>query len=113
MPAPRSPVASHPVRILVGVVLACALGGWLSHRFTAEALRDANPETERRIAVLELGALSSLVQRAGGDEEALAKAVQKWQGKAHGVAQTRVVLTAGARLAASTAPDDRGEKAAP
>jgi arabinogalactan oligomer / maltooligosaccharide transport system permease protein len=110
--AARAP--RHRVRFAVGVVLACALGGWLSHRFAQQAVRDETRGVETRKAVVQLEALTALVQRAGGESEALTRAVAAWQAKNPSVAQARVLYMNGLRLAASTArADSSGERAAP
>ena len=104
---------SHPLRFGVGVALAAALGCWLSYRFVGQAVRYETGDVERRQAVVALEALSSLVQRAGSDGEALRKAVATWQAQAKGIQQIRVLYMSGLRLEASTAAEDTGEHAAP
>jgi arabinogalactan oligomer/maltooligosaccharide transport system permease protein len=99
------------LRFAIGLVLAGALGCWLTHRFAGEAVRAEAAEAESRRSVVALEALTTLVARTPDD--ALGRAVADWQARTRGVAQARVLTIAGARLAASTAPADTGERAAP
>src|SRR5262249_33769690 len=99
------------LRLAVGVLLAGALGAFLTHRFANEAVRHEAAEAQSRRAVVALQALTTLVAKT--PEEALGRAVADWQAKTAGVAQARVLYMSGLKLAASTAPADAGEKAAP
>ena len=105
--------SAHRLRFLIGVALGAALGAGLVRGFVADASRQAADATEERKAVVALEALTSLVQRAGGEGEAVRKAVAAWQARTPSVSQVRVFLADGMRLEVSTAPDDGGERAAP
>ncbi len=104
---------AHRVRFAVGILLATVLGGGLSFKFTREAVRHETAGVEVRKAVVELQALTALVQSAGGDGDALRKAVSAWQAQMKDVAQVRVLIMSGLKLEASTAVADVGDRAAP
>ncbi len=104
---------AHRLRFAAGVLLATLLGCWLFHRFTEEAVRHETADIVRRRAVVALGGLSALVQRAGEDGDALRRAVSAWQAQTETASQARVLIIGGSRLEASTAPQDSGEAAAP
>jgi arabinogalactan oligomer/maltooligosaccharide transport system permease protein len=78
---------------------------WLLAGARGQLARDA----QTRRAVISLLALTELAQRSG---EGLQPALTAWQARQDGGA-ARVVLLAGARLEASTAPGDSGDRAAP
>jgi len=63
MPAPPA----HRLRFLIAVALGAVLGAVLLRGFVSDASRQVADEAEERRAVVTLQALTSLVQRAGGD----------------------------------------------
>jgi arabinogalactan oligomer/maltooligosaccharide transport system permease protein len=108
------PAASaHRLRFLIGVGLGAVLGAVLLRGFVSDASRQVADEAQERQAVVTLQALTSLVQRAGGEGDAVRSAVSAWQSRTPSVSQARVFRADGIRLEASTAPDDAGDRAAP
>jgi arabinogalactan oligomer/maltooligosaccharide transport system permease protein len=105
-PSPR-------LRFGTGVLLAAALGAFLTHRFTQQAVRNELAGVERRVAVVSLNGLGALVARVAAEPEALRKGVAAWQAGTPAASQARVLFLSGARLEASTAPADAGDQAAP
>ena len=104
---------AHRLRFLIGVALGAVLGALLLRGFVSDASRQVADEAEERRAVVTLQALTSLVQRAGGEGDAVRGAVAAWQARTPSVSQARVFRADGIRLEASTAPDDVGDRAAP
>jgi arabinogalactan oligomer/maltooligosaccharide transport system permease protein len=102
---------SHRLRFLSGLLLGAGLGAWLVHGFVSDARRRAAGELEVRQAVVALQAVTSLVERAGGEGEAVRRVVAAWQAGTPGVASLRIAR--GMQLEASTAPGDSGDRAAP
>ena len=98
------------LRFLAGLALGAACGVWLAHGFTGDALRQVAAETEERKAMVSLQALTSLLQRAGG-EDAARKVALAWIAGTPGAAQVRVAK--GMELTVSTAPADTLSQAAP
>jgi arabinogalactan oligomer/maltooligosaccharide transport system permease protein len=107
-PAPSRDGRRLAVGLAVGLLVGVGGTAWLLRGARAQLERDAGT----RRAIVSLLALGELVGRAG-DGDALQPAVAGWQRRQDGVAEARVVLLPGARLAASTAPDDAGDRAAP
>ena len=108
------PAASaHRLRFLIGVALGAVLGAALLRGFVSDASRQVADEAEERQAVVTLQALTSLVQRAGGEGDAVRSALAAWQSRTPAASQARVFRADGIRLEASTAPDDAGDRAAP
>src|SRR4051812_28530829 len=95
---------SHRLRFMAGLLLGGGAAVWLLHAIATDARRQAAFETEQRKAVVALQALVALVAQ---DPLPQVK-VGSWQA---GVAQVRVAR--GSQLVASTAPDDKGDRAAP
>lgn len=104
---------SHRRRFVAGLAVAAAVGVGL----TAVWLRFARVETAatlaRREAIASVLMLTDLVERAGGEGDAVRAAVNAWQAQAPREGFARVVLLDGIRLEASTNPADQGEQAAP
>ncbi|MFO0583457.1 MAG: sugar ABC transporter permease [Anaeromyxobacter sp.] len=95
----------------VGLGLLVAVGGGAALLRGAHAQLDRDADTRR--AIVSLGALSELAARTGDDGEKLRAAVEGWQKAQPAGTHARIVLLSGARLEASTAPGDVGDKAAP
>jgi arabinogalactan oligomer / maltooligosaccharide transport system permease protein len=104
---------AHRLRVLIGVALAALLGAGLVRSFVAGASRQIADDAEERKAVVALEAVSSLLQRAGGQGDIARSAVAAWQARTPSVSHVRVFLSDGMRLEVSTAPGDAGERAAP
>jgi arabinogalactan oligomer/maltooligosaccharide transport system permease protein len=111
VPAAPSASASPRRAFAAGLAVALAVGAGGTAWLLAGARRELARDAETRRAVISLRALEELVRRTG-DGEALGPALVAWQA-AGGGGEARVVLLGGARLAASTAPADTGERAAP
>ncbi len=111
--AGRRPEPSHRARFLAGLALALAVGIGLSWAWLGGARGRAAEGRERREAVARLLVLVDLVQRAGGEGDALRAAVAAWQGAAPAPSSVRVAVLQGLRLEASTDPRDTGTRAAP
>ncbi len=102
---------SNLSRFLVGTALAAALGVGLALALAASARREVAEERARRTAVVSTLALADVLSRAWGSPERVREAVARFTEQA--VARARVVGLAGARLEASTFPEDAGAKSAP
>jgi arabinogalactan oligomer/maltooligosaccharide transport system permease protein len=102
---------SNLSRFLVGTALAAALGVGLALALAASARREVAEERARRSAVVSTLALADVLSRAWGSPERVREAVARFTEQA--VARARVVALGGARLEASTFPEDAGAKAAP
>jgi arabinogalactan oligomer/maltooligosaccharide transport system permease protein len=104
---------SHRLAFGAGVLLAAGLGCWLSWRFVDQAARAETSAVEQRRAIVAVQGLAAIAAAAGDDGEALRRVVASWQAQSPGAAHARVVFMSGARLEASTDPQDAGDKAAP
>ena len=111
--------ASHRLRFAAGVAASAAVGLWLCHALTANALADAAAEAEARKATVALQAVTALVRQsaarqtgvAEADAEALRRLSAQWQKATPSAAQLRVAK--GMQLLASTAAGDAADRAAP
>jgi len=104
---------SHRLRFLVGLALAGGLSigvSWLLLRTERQQAVAARTERE---AVVTLQSLADLVERAGRRGEPVRKALAAWQAANPSVRLARVVAFEGISLEASTAPEDKGDRAAP
>jgi len=112
-PAGRRLEPSHRGRFLAGIALALAVGVGLCWAWLGGTHGRAAEGRERREAVARLLVLVDLVQRAGGEGDALRAAVAAWQEAAPSPSAARVAVLQGFRLEASTDPRDTGSRAAP
>ncbi len=105
--------APQPVRfrVLLGVALGAVVFGALATGFTADALRRQTAGFQEREAVMALGAVTSLLQAAGGEGDDARKVAAVWQPSTPAAASLRV--SRGMQLEVSTVAADAGEKAAP
>jgi len=104
---------SHRLRFLVGLALAGGISigvSWLLLR--TERQQAAGARTERE-AVVTLQSLADLVERAGRRGDPVRKALAAWQAANPSVRLARVAAFEGISLEASTAPEDKGDRAAP
>lgn len=100
-------------RLAAGLVAALVLGVGAGWWHLGRSLRALEGESARRGAVAVLSAVTAAVERLGLDDPGL-QATMAAYGQAHPeIASIRVVQFQGVRLAASTAPADAGESAAP
>ena len=104
---------SHRLRFVVGLALAGGLGVGVSYLLLRSEVEQASVAREERKSVVALQALADLVERAGRRGETVRRAVVAWQAANPSVRLARVVAFEGVSLEASTAPEDRGDKAAP
>jgi arabinogalactan oligomer/maltooligosaccharide transport system permease protein len=104
---------SHRRRFLAGLAAALAVGvggtAFLLGRTHEQIGRDA---AERR-GVVSLLALGEVLGRAGGRGERVREVVRAWQARQPEGVWARVLVIEGLSLEASSAPGDRGERAAP
>ncbi len=105
--------SSHRLRFGVGLALAAGLGVGVSWLLLATEGRQAAAAREERRAVAAVQALAETVERAGRRGEPVRRAVATWQAGHEWVRVARVVAFEGVSLEASTAPEDRGDQAAP
>lgn len=104
---------SHRLRFAAGLALAAGLGVAVSWMLLAAEGRQVSGAREERRAAMAAQALAELVERAGRRGEPVRRAVAAWQAEHGWVRVARVVAFEGISLEASTAPGDRGDKAAP
>jgi arabinogalactan oligomer/maltooligosaccharide transport system permease protein len=101
-------------RFGVGLAVALALAIGLAYQLLAAERRQSRRDGEERIAVVQLRALTEVVQKFTLPSEAgLQPLLSRWKARLPGSPPARVVVTQGIRLEASTFPEDAGEKAAP
>ena len=108
-----SPEPSHRRRFAAGMVAALILGAALSQWMLARARAQENRFRASRVAVVTLSALAEVAERAGGAGDGLRRAVAAFAGGNPSLVAVRVMVFDGVSLEASTAPGDRGDKAAP
>ena len=102
---------SHRVRFVAGTALAAALGVGLAWALLASARQEVSQERARRTAVVATLALADVAGRAWIAPERVREAAARFTDRTG--AHVRVVAVSGARLEASSFPDDQGGKAAP
>jgi arabinogalactan oligomer / maltooligosaccharide transport system permease protein len=105
--------ASHRRRLAAGLAAALAVGVGLAWALLRAEVRGASDAAAGRLAVVSAQALAHLALQAWDRPEVLPGAVAAFQERAPGVRAARIVSLSGARLEASTAPEDEGERAAP
>ncbi|MFH1176172.1 MAG: sugar ABC transporter permease, partial [Acidobacteriota bacterium] len=103
----------HRRRLASGVLLAAALGVGLSHWVVVRVRAADTRSRAERAAVVALGALVEIAEKAGGGGEAVRHAVARVGQENRSLKTIRVVAFQGVSLEASTAPEDIGEKAVP
>jgi len=103
----------HRRRFLVGFAAALVLGAALSQWVLTRASERESEFRATRIAVVGASALAEVAGRAGGVGDGLRRAVAEFARDNTEVSSARIVILDGISLEASTAPADRGEKAAP
>jgi arabinogalactan oligomer/maltooligosaccharide transport system permease protein len=95
------------VGLLLALLVAALLGNWFSRQATAELAA----EEQARVAILEGSALAEfvagMVAANPEDPAPLQAALDDWAGRSSGDDSIRVVRLGGARLLASTYPDER------
>ena len=101
----------HVRRFAVGLAVALAVGVGGAASLLAGARAQLARDAGTRRAIVSLLALEELVRRVG-EGDVLQRAVSAWQAGQPG-GEARVVILSGARLEASTAPGDSGDRAAP
>lgn len=104
---------THRRRFALGVVLATLLGVGIGAALLSRSLKQQGLSREGRTAVITLGALTEVVQQTGGQGDTLRAAIAEFAAAQERIRSIRVISLSGARLDASTAPEDAGEKAAP
>ena len=97
---------------MAGVILAAALGLWVSHALLRSGLREVEESQAWRSATVSLSAVAELAARAGQGDP-LRQAVGAWQARTPEVKAARVILFEGLSLEASTAAGDEGDRKAP
>ncbi len=113
-PAPRvKKPPSARRRALGALLLGVVVGLGLILLAYRAARKDAARARAERVAVVDLGALVDVVERAGGTGDAVRHVVEKWGASHPSLRAIRVIAFEGVSLEASTAPDDQGERAAP
>jgi arabinogalactan oligomer/maltooligosaccharide transport system permease protein len=102
---------SHRRRFLAGLALASLFGAGAIHLALTVARSAERESLARRSAVVRLQALVQTLDRVGAAGDPARAAVARWSEYDGTIRAMRVVE--GTSLEASTAPSDRGEKAAP
>ena len=108
-----SPAAPNRRRIAVGLALGLLVAAGLTYLVERQARTRASREGAVRRGVVAIRALAELVERAGLRGDAVRRAVGAFAREDPSLASIRVLAFEGISLEASTAPEDRGERAAP
>jgi arabinogalactan oligomer/maltooligosaccharide transport system permease protein len=99
--------------MVAGTAVASLLFTTVAWLVLGRAAVELSRQGEQRRAMVSVRALADLVQRAGGKGDAARAAVEAWAQEHPQLGSLRVVSLDDVSLEASTAPEDKGEKAAP
>ena len=102
-----------PKHVIWGLLLALVVGIGLGMRLQSNALAGLAASRAERSALVGLRAVTDIVEGRGLDSTELQGAVEQFVAGDSVLTEVRVIRFKGIRLVASTAPEDRGDDAAP